>query len=100
MTSKIYFCRSCYKQISESGELPLTIYIAICEDYVRSGKVIGVNTSCQHFCQILKFLEQKEYIVSACYRDPYIQVKPKGYYCEDENAYFFCVKFHEQELLK
>lgn len=87
MIQEFIHCKKCVSTLEKYGNLPLDIYLGICEQYAQDYDIF-----CDYGNTIINFLESKGFVVTTeCYDDS-LAVKPNGYR-EYETEYD--IKTHE-----
>lgn len=92
MEIQITYCSDCYNRISGFGELVINTYEKICEYYVIERIPIKFNENDKLMFQVLRLLENKGFILTACDQEPWIKARPQGYLEIDDYTYTFCIE--------
>lgn len=79
MIQEFIHCKKCISKLEKYGNLPLDVYLGICEQYAQKNSIFCEAGKKGSGNTIINFLESKGFVVTTeCYDDS-LAVKPNGY---------------------
>lgn len=91
----IIFCDECLSDLDEFGGVAVNIYEKICEHYIGKRHSLILNEkrkAHRNLIPVVKFLEDKSYVMTTDAGEANIQVKPLGHAIIGGNIHHFCIK--------
>lgn len=79
MIQEFVHCKKCISTLEKYGNLPLDIYLGVCEEYAQKNPIFSEIGKKGLGNTIINFLESKNFIVTTEFCQETLAIKPAGY---------------------